>query len=137
MEKYFGKQELISFVNLKVNESPKVSSSKLTFNSDVSLKQETLTMSLFYSNNLLSSFLNRFDPAKYPTQCSCGKGEQSPHHILLYFMTVKSWNRDRVSKYLQDAKHHSLEAADNQQSLLLSWSREPGFLLLCVDIIKC
>ena len=119
------------------HESPKVSSSKLTFDSDVSRKQETLTMSLFYPNNLLLSFLNRFDPAKYPTlQCSCGKGEQSPLHILLYCMTVKSWNRDSVFKYLHDTKYHSLEAADNQRSLLLSWSREPGFLLLCVDIIK-
>ena len=46
-------------------------------------EEEVLIMSLFYPNNLLNIFTNRYNAQKFPDPtCSCGQESQTPHHVL-------------------------------------------------------
>ena len=119
------------------HEAPRVSTKKLVFHPEISRKTETLSMSLFYPNNLFKRFLHRFDPAKFSSAaCLCGNGSQDPLHILLYCKSVQWNSRLKTQKFLSETQPHSITAVSQQEALLLSWSREPGFLQHCVDIIK-
>ena len=118
-------------------EAPLVSTKKLEFPQGTSRIIETLTMSLFYPNNLLASFLHRFDPIKFPkAQCECGKGEQTALHLLLGCWNVDLDKRWEVDRFLAGLPVHSLAAVAVQKELLISWSRLPGFLKLCTEAIE-
>ena len=118
-------------------EAPKVYLAKLAAPSNLSRKIETLTMSLFYPNNLLAPFLYRYDSTRFTSPlCPCGRGEQTASHILLHCKYTGPKIHSEASKFLNENQFHPPSAIAVQTPLLLSWSRIPGFLQLCIDAVE-
>ena len=70
-------------LQLNEYETPVPKCHPLTIKQEFTREQEVLAMSMLYPNNLLNSFLYRFDRDKFPTPlCSCEEEEQTAHHVL-------------------------------------------------------
>ena len=118
-------------------EAPEVNSSKIIFPRHISRTMETLTMSMFYPNNLFYSFLFRYDSKRFTSpECKCGRGEQNAFHILLYCKNIRSSEHAKAHQILSSDDKHSLDAIATQPTLLLSWSRSEGFLQMCYEMIE-
>ena len=116
---------------------PSVSSQKIFFSIGTPRSLETLTMSLFYPNNLMLGFLNRYDPTKFPSRiCPCGHAIQDSMHLLLECELINSDKRNSISQFILDDQKHPISALSDQKNLLLSWSRVPGFIQLCCSAIS-
>ena len=76
---------------------PKVQCSKIRFPTGTTRETETLTLSLFYPNNLLNSFLYRFNKDRFITPlCGCGEGEQDATHVLTQCKMVKAVTKRKL-----------------------------------------
>ena len=118
-------------------EVPNANSEKLVFPPNTTRLLETLVMSLFYPNNLLFDFLNRYNPIKFPYKtCPCGSGIQDSIHLLMNCIFVNSEKRNNIAQILLNNKFHQIDSVSDQKSLLLSWSRFPGFIELCCFAIN-
>ena len=82
-------------------EVPNVNSEKLVFPPNTTRLLETLVMSLFYPNNLLFEFLNRYNPTKFPYKtCPCGSGIQDSIHLLMNCIFVQE--KHKISRETQN-----------------------------------
>ena len=119
------------------SEVPRISFSKIKFPPHTSRLIETLTLSMFYPNNLLLGFLNRYDPLKFPENCCmCGNGIQDTMHLLLNCRMIHVDKRSCIERFLKSDPFHTISSIADQKSLLLSWSRVPGFLEACCSAIQ-
>ena len=111
---------------------PKVQCSKIRFPTGTTRETETLTLSLFYPNNLLNSFLYRFNKDRFITPlCGCGEGEQDATHVLTQCKMVKAvTKRKLVSLITEDFP------IDTLRPFFSDWSKDPGFIQLCVTAIR-
>ena len=121
---------------------PKVSCDSLPFvrvNRDV----ETLSMSMFYQNNLLNSFLYRKFPNACDTpQCGCGEGEQTVFHILFYCKGALAQPSDSAKQLnnilngLQYSGNFISEEIPDLCTIILNHSRDNEFLFLVTQRIQ-
>ena len=82
--------------------APQVSLSKLVFPKYSSREVETLTLSLFYPNNLLLSFLNNYDSTRFPSNdCPCGNGIQDASHILLLCLMINNSHHSKFETFIK------------------------------------
>ena len=82
-------------------EVPNANSEKLVFSPNTTRLLETLVMSLFYPNNLLFDFLNRYNPIKFPYKtCPCGSGILDSIHLLMNCIFVNSEKRNDIAQIL-------------------------------------
>ena len=114
------------------SDSPKISTKKLKFPHGTSRKHETLLLSLFYPNNLLNSFLYRFDKSRFPSpNCNCGQGlqVQDSLHLLQDCNHVNQQLRLKMKEILSSSPNQLPLLSDC--SFLISWSRNTSFFDIC------
>ena len=117
--------------------APQVSLSKLVFPKYSSREVETLTLSLFYPNNLLLSFLNNYDSIRFPSSaCPCGNGIQDASHILLHCLMINNSHHLKFETFFKENPFHPVELLSDQKNLLLSWIRLPGFVEACCTAMR-
>ena len=117
--------------------APQVSLSKLVFPKYSSREVETLTLSLFYPNNLLLSFLNNYDSIRFPSSaCPCGNGLQDASHILLHCLMINNSHHLKFETFFKENPFHPVELLSDQKNLLLSWIRLPGFVEACCTAMR-
>ena len=62
---------------------PKAKCTAIPIPLETNREEEVLIMSLFYPNNLLNSFTNRYNDQMFPNpMCGCGEEPQTSHHVL-------------------------------------------------------
>ena len=115
---------------------PMVSSDKLKIPSNMSRQNETLLLSLLYPNNLLNSFLYRYDQARFDSPlCKCGFEEQTANHILLYCPLISYKYRIQVHELLFRNDHQITAPEDANYLLFVSWCKNTEFIQTCINII--
>ena len=98
-------------------------------------KTEVLTMSLFYENNLMNSFLHRIDNHKFPSSlCPCQTEQQTAHHISFRCPLVSIGMKVSALNSLCDAL--GLENYQENHITLLNASRSQKFLDSALEIIS-
>lgn len=118
------------------SDSPKVSVSKLKFPPKTTREAETITLSLFYPNNLMNEFLYRYNNTTYNSpNCCCGHGCQNSQHILLHCRHIDAEKRSRMSEFLEVNSTHSDDTYGGN-AFLITWSRIPTFFSLCMEIMN-
>jgi hypothetical protein len=99
----------------------------LLLDSSTSRQVEVLTLSLMYDNNLLQSFLHRFDRQKYSSPlCPCGDEEQTAFHLLLRCSLVPPEFRAETLAELK--KVTGQEVFVESSVTILNASRSPKFI---------
>ena len=90
-------------------------------------------MSLFYPNNLLNSFLHRFDSRKFPNPlCHCGEREQTNYHISVECNILDNTKKTELTDRLKSVLGENDAVSENAFALLNS-SRDPKVLSLLVE----
>ena len=116
-------------------EGPKVSLKKLEFPSNTSRKLETMTLSLFYPNNLLNVFLNHFNSSRFTSpMCTCQTGEQDSWHLLTECPLLNSVKQSEIRSMIAESPHHGSEFEECH--LLVSWLRTPNFLNIAAELME-
>ena len=118
-------------------EVPIVSTTKLKFDLMTSRKFETLFLSLFYPNNIMEEFLYSFDSNKFGSPiCGCGRGEQNSMHLLTDCGRINESKRVKMTQYMDETPiHNTLPPNYASNQFLVSWSRQPQFFQIAVEII--
>ena len=112
---------------------PIVSTEKIKFPCKTSRKVETLTLSLFYPNNLLNAFLHHYNRTRFASPlCLCGRREQDNWHILTECPLIDSTRRTEIRSIIERTSYHGEDF--EKSHLLVSWIREPQFLQLATEI---
>ena len=114
--------------------APDVSCQKMCIPASVSRDTETLLMSLFYQNNLMNSFLHRYNKDKfYSPLCSCQEGgKQDALHILTRCKNISQRKRQKMIQVL-DELDTCADAEDH--IMLLNCSRSSDFITICTEIM--
>ena len=95
-----------------------MSLSKLVFPKYRSREVETLTLSFFYPNNVLLSFLNNYDSIRFPSNaCPCGNGIQDASHILLHCLIINNSHHSKFETFIKENPFHSVELLSDQQKI--------------------
>ena len=122
------------FSQLGYAAAPTPSFSNLNVKLGTKRKTEVLTMSLFYENNLMNSFLHRIDKNKFPNSlCPCQTEQQTAHHILFRCPLVPSSMKETAQNSLCEAL--GLENYQENYISLLNASRSQKFLDSALEII--
>ena len=97
---------------------------------------EVLILSLFYENNLLNQFLNRYNPVVYPTPlCHCGIEEQTSHHLIFRCGLVNDELKSQAYAHFQKAVGTEM-APINSNITILNASRNASFMKSVSAIIR-
>ena len=114
---------------------PKVSVAKLVFSPSISRTVETVTLSLFYPNNLLNAFLHRFDNSRYTSPlCACKTADQDGWHILMECPLLNRIKQAKIKSMIISNNHHGAEFEVTH--LLVSWLRTPSLLTLAAELTE-
>ena len=109
----------------------------LPISTTVSREVEVLTMSFMYPNNLLNSFLYRFNKQKFPSPlCSCGEEIQTTKHVLFQCPAVEDTLKDEAYNLMVQILGET-EAAIDSSVTLLNASRNKQFMDKIHNIIIC
>ena len=123
------------FSQLGYATAPAPSFSNLNVRLGTKRKTEVLTMSLFYENNLMNSFLYRIDSIKFPNSfCPCQTEQQTAHHILFRCPLVPTAMKETAKNSLCHAL--GLENFEENHITLLNASRSQKFLDSALEIIS-
>ena len=118
-------------------EFPKVSCQPLPIPRNISRDKEVLIMSLFYENNLLNSFLFKFDKNRWTSpDCTCGFGEQDALHLLTHCNLVEDRTKEKLSHLIEVCNQNKLENISNSVVTILNCSRDPEFINNCLEVIE-
>ena len=102
----------------------------------ISRNIEVLILSLFYENNLLNSFLYRYNPDFFISPlCPCTQEEQTANHLLFRCPLVNNQLRSQAYKNLQLAVGKEVALIESQV-ILMNASRNPAFMNNVIEIIK-
>ena len=117
---------------------PKVSVSPLPLQHGTSRETEVLIMSLFYENNLLNSFLYKYDRSRWTTPlCICGEEEQTALHLLTSCHLNEEYIRNQASHLLSVGNGaHSDEFHCLGVVSVLNCSRDPNFIRVCKSMVE-
>ena len=118
--------------------SPKVSCDPLPIPLGTCREMEVLVMSLFYRNNLLNSFLHRYDKDTWPSQlCACEEDEQTALHILTNCSIVGA-ERIEKAKHIMQICNDTVDFADADQNpfAIINCSRDASFIELCLESVE-
>ena len=116
--------------------APQISTQKLYFPPHTTRRTESIVLSLLYPNNLLNTFLYRYDSLRFKTPlCTCGNGQQDALHILLYCTHVESSLRLMMEKIIVKDPIHDIKLLSNSK-FLISWSRKRDFIRICTKICE-
>ena len=98
-------------------EAPNVNSEKLVLPPNTTRLLETLVMSLFYLNNLLIDFLNRYNPIKFPYKTRpCGSGIQDSIYLIMNCIFVNSEKRNDIAQILLNNQFHQIDSVSDQKT---------------------
>ena len=112
---------------------PKPKCEPLLLPRQLNRQQEVQIMSLFYPNNLLNSFLHRFDSRKFPNPlCHCGEREQTNYHISVECNILDNTKKTELTDRLKSVLGDNDAVSENIFALLNS-SRDPKVLSLLVE----
>ena len=101
----------------------------------IARKTEVLLLSLFYENNLLNSFLHRYNSVVYTSPlCDCGGEVQTPHHVLFRCSFVDVQLKLQAFENFKLAVGEEMATVDST-IILLNGSRHTAFMEKAVDII--
>ena len=95
-------------------------------------------MSLFYRNNMLNSFLHRYDKDTWPSPlCSCEEDEQTALHILTNCPIVGA-ERIEKAKHIMQVCNDTVDFADADQNpfAIINCSRDASFIELCLESVE-
>jgi len=114
---------------------PVVSCKKLPIPSDTERCDEVMFMSLLYPNNLLNHFVNKHFPRiALSPMCTCNEAIETAYHIILECSLVPE---DIKSFWVNKLDTDQIDNMSEEGSeLLLSLSRQPGFVKDCLEILK-
>lgn len=118
--------------------APNVSCSPLPIPMGTCRESEVLAMSFFYRNNLLNSFLHKFDKDKWKSPlCACGEEAQTATHLLTNCSFVGPERLIKAINIMQtcNAKDSLADIVQDPFSIL-NCSRDPVFIALCLEIVE-
>lgn len=116
---------------------PIVSCNKISLKSCHNRELETLVLSLFYPNNLMNSFLYRYNKEKYTTPlCNCDENEQTAVHLITQCAWVNKEQRDKITQILMSDPPYNTVDLNDDRLFLVNWSRKQHFLDLCIKIMN-
>ena len=108
----------------------------ITMDAGTSRELEVLTLSLLYDNNLLNSFLYRYNRTVFTSPlCDCGSEEQTATHLLFRCELVNSQLRSHAYIEFRLAVGNELADADSNIALLNA-SRSTAFICSVVTIVN-
>ena len=115
---------------------PKPSCKPLQIENSLSRSGEVQLMSLFYENNLLNGFVNKYDEQKFPNPyCYCGEDIQTNFHILMECPQINEANRRELKNELYSIISEDEVNPDNP-FLFLNVSRYPKVMKIILKILK-
>ena len=117
---------------------PKVSLAPLPLPHGTTREMEVLVMSLFYKNNLLNSFLFRFDRARWESPlCLCGEEEQTAVHLLTSCTFTEEDIRKEANYLLSLGNVVQNGRLDSFGHVsMLNCSRDPRFIRICKSMVE-
>ena len=94
-------------------------------------------MSLLYENNLMNSFLFKFDRNRWTSpMCICGTGDQDALHLLTSCSLVNSQTRKKLTYLLKVCNQENPDNLSNGVVAILNTSRDPEFTACCLDVVE-
>ena len=117
---------------------PKVSLAPLPLPHGTNREMEVLVMSLFYKNNLLNSFLFRFDRTRWESPlCLCGEEEQTALHLLTSCAFTEDDTRNEANHLLSLGNGVQIDELDCFGLVsVLNCSRDPSFIRICKATVE-
>ena len=109
---------------------------KLPIKKDTPRFMEVLLMSLYYTNNLMNSFMySATNSIESPLCNECGEQEETPFHVITACshtdIVLKQGVEQELWKYNTDIDMHHMDCVT-----LLNASRSAGFTDLCLQILS-
>ena len=115
---------------------PNPKSSPLPLDKQITRKEEVQIMGLFYNNNLLNSFLHRFDKHRFPSPlCHCQREEQTAYHVAVSCDRIDEDIRSELCANIQRVVGASDAAAENNITLLNA-SRDPEVMRCLFNVMN-
>ena len=117
---------------------PKVCCLPLPIPFGVSRESEVLVMSLFYTNNLLNSFLFRLNKERWVSPlCKCGAEQQDALHLLTQCQLVGEERLNSLWELMCVCNNtKSNEDPTGNPYAIINCSRDPQFIKLCLEIVE-